>query len=307
MITEEFKRLNYFKGFFIQAEDCQSGEEYHIEKRKFHNTFLHTPGIAYGCLDNLKVTASADRFDSSIFIGAGYAIDGEGHDLYLPKLEQLKVVPEKYSPPATIYVTIRYYDEPINERINTANPEYTGCAFIKEKPVIEITKDEPDNNNVIELARIRLTKSARKITNPEDPDKPCDNEIDTTHVKKAGAVKSLTKLEDISDKKKVGSINVPPSSDSIPHDIDPNVRIEKVNIEEGNELAAAHRFYLVSAFPKKWDKDEESKEGDSKEAERITWRIESSYVDGAIEYRLFFKNYSEIEATVHYQICRLRQ
>ena len=69
MIKDGFKRINFFKGFFTQAEDWQSAQEYHIEKRKIHNRFLHIPGIVYGCLDNLNVTATEDG--TALYIGPG--------------------------------------------------------------------------------------------------------------------------------------------------------------------------------------------------------------------------------------------
>ena len=49
-MQEGFQRINYFKGFFIQAEDLQKAQKYHMEKRKLHNRFLHTSGIVRGCL-----------------------------------------------------------------------------------------------------------------------------------------------------------------------------------------------------------------------------------------------------------------
>lgn len=35
-MKEGFKRINFFKGFFTQAEDWQSAQEYHLEKRRIH-------------------------------------------------------------------------------------------------------------------------------------------------------------------------------------------------------------------------------------------------------------------------------
>jgi hypothetical protein len=283
IMKEGFKRINFFKGFFTQAEDWQSAQEYHLEKRRIHYSFLHTPGIVYGCLDNLKVTAGEEG--TSLYVAPGYAIDGEGHDLYLSKPEKVQIVPQNYNPPATVYAIIRYNEEKIDFRQNVANPEYSDYAFIKEYPVIEIATGEPDNNKVIELARIRLSKGATRIKNPEDTGNPGSNEIDMRYVRKAGAIKGPTRLEDLGEVVKEGEISVVASKDSIPSEDDTNVLIEKIEGED------AHRFYLTSAYPV--------------EEAHILWRIESIFSKGDVEYRLFFKNLSKKAVKVLYRVYRL--
>lgn len=282
-MKEEFKRINFFKGFFTQAEDWQSAQEYHLEKRKIHNRFLHTPGIVYGCLDNLNVTATEDG--TALYIAPGYAIDGEGRDLYLPRPDKLGINPQNYNPPATAYVVISYGQEEIDLRPNAANPEYSGHAFIKEWPKVEITTDEPDNHHVIELARIRLSEKATRVKKPEETDNPGPNEIDRRFITRAGATRTPVKLEDLGEIVKEGEIGVVPSTEAAPLEEDTNVLIEKIKGEN------AHRFYLVSAYPV--------------EKGRLFWRIESIFTRDVVEYRLFFKNISEKAAKVLYRVYRL--
>lgn len=279
----EFKRINFFKGFFTQAEDWKDSQEYHLEKRKIHNRFLHTPGIVYGCLDNLKVNATEEG--TSLYIGPGYAIDGEGRDLYLPRPDKIPINPQEFNPPSTVYIVISYDEEAIDLRTNVANPEYSGRAFIKECPKLRITKDEPDNHYVIELARIRLSREATGIRNPEQAENPGNNEIDIRYIRKAGATTRPVKLEDLGDLVKEGEISVVPSMDPMPLEEDTNVLIERIASE------SAHRFYVVSAYP--------VEEG------RILWRIESIFSRNAVEYRLFLKNISERAANVVYRVYRL--
>lgn len=282
MIKDGFRRINFFKGFFTQAEDWQSAQEYHTEKRRIHNGFLHTPGIVYGCLDNLKVTAT--ETDNSLYIAPGYAIDGEGRDLYLPKPEKIQIALQDHRFPVTIYVIIRYNEEKIDLRHNVANPELSDYAFFKEWPVVEITTAEPDNHNVLELARIHLSKEATRIKNQGNNETPGSNEIDSRYIKRAGTVKGGLKLEDFGEIVKEGEIGVTPSSESIPIEDDTNVLIEKIEGED------AHRFYQVSVYPL--------------EEARILWRIESIFAHGAVEYRLFFKNFSKRSVKVSYRIYR---
>lgn len=268
MLEEGFKRINFFKGFFTQAEDWQSAQQYHIEKRKIHNRFLHIPGIVYGCLDNLNVIATEDG--TALYIGPGYAIDGEGRDLYLPKPEKVSINPQDYIPPATVYVVISDGQEKIDLRPDAANPEHSGHAFIKEWPKVEITTDLPDNRHVIELARIRLSKGATRVKNPEDPDKPGSNQVDLRYIKRAGATTRPVKLEDIGkmipDEEGI-DVDVACSSEL---DEDIFITIETLSVEN------ADQFYLVNVYP--------LEEG------RVSWHIESVFSKDTVQYRVLIKN-----------------
>ena len=267
-MKDGFKRINFFKGFFTQAEDWQSAQQYHIEKRKIHNRFLHIPGIVYGCLDNLNVTATDDG--TALYIGPGYAIDGEGRDLYLPKPDKVSINPQDYIPPATVYVVISFSQEKIDLRPNAANPEYSGHAFTKEWPKMEITADEPDNQHVIELARIRLSKGATRVKNPEDTDNPGPNQVDLRYIKRAGATTRPVKLEDIGkmipDEEGI-DVDVACSSEL---DEDIFITIETLSVEN------ADQFYLVNVYP--------LEEG------RVSWHIESVFSKDTVQYRVLIKN-----------------
>jgi len=282
-VKEEFKRINFFKGFFTQSEDWQMAQEYHLEKRKFHNRFLHTPGIVFGCLDNLKVTGT--KKGTSLYVAPGYAIDGEGRDLYLSKPEKVSIAPQSYRPPKTVYVIIRYHEEKIDLRPNAANPEYSDYAFFREWPLVEITTDEPDNHRVIELARIALSQDATRVRDPEDLDSPGPNEIDLRYIRRAGVETGPMTLSDLGEVVREAETTVVASKEPIPSKDDTNVLIEKIRGKD------AHRFYLVSAYP-------------FKEAS-IRWRIESRFNKDTVEYRLFFKNFSNKAVKVFYKVYRL--
>ena len=284
-MNEEFKRINFFKGFFTQAEDWQAAETYHVEKRKIHNRYLHTPGIVFGTPENLMVSASQEG--TSLKVGPGYAIDGEGRDLWMPEAKNISVNLQDFNPPATIYVAISYQEEKIDRRPDSAkpeysaNPEYTGHAFIKEFAKLDVTSEKPDNKDAIELARVELKEEATRLKNPQDPDNPGPDEIDRRFIKRAGAVASRGMLEDLGKVVEHGTIRVRPSTEKKPH-----VLIEKIS-----GTADAHRFYIVSAYPV--------------EEARIQWRIESVFEGGNVEYRLFFENFSKSAADVRYRVFRL--
>jgi hypothetical protein len=276
-LQEGFKRINFFKGFFTQAEDWQQGQEYHIEKNKLHNRFLHTPGIVFGCLDNLDVLAKKNG--TVISVEPGCAIDSEGRELYLPTQKQLKINPQSYRPPKTVYVTIKYNEEEDEYRPNPENPEYSGHAFIKETPQIEIATKEPENSKTIELARISLSKSATLVGNPKDPDNPKTNEIDKTYIKRAGVDIGPITLGNL------GKIMSPDKPTRVP-----GKKEVKMHIEEASGRDK-HRFYLVSAYPH--------------EKATIHWRIESRFARNKVSYQLIIENLSENDVDVSYRVFRL--
>jgi hypothetical protein len=283
MIDEGFKRMSFFTGFFTQAKDWQAEQEYHMEKRRLHNQYLHTPGVVYGCLENLNVSTNEEG--TFLHISPGYAIDGEGRDLYLPKEERIPINPKKHTPPTIVYVVILHdTDKEEDWREDRANPEYSGYAFIKEYPKVDIATKEPDNHNFIELARIDLSKDAARVMNPKDPNSPGVNEINMKFVKAAGATSPI-RLEDLVSVVEDGETRVAPSKDAIPSEDDTSIEIEKI----GGKYSFG--FYVVSAYPV--------------EDARILWRVESKFGQGKAEYRLFFKNFSEKAVNVRYKIYKL--
>lgn len=279
---EEFKRINFFKGFFTQAEDWQQAEQYHIDKRRLHNISLHTPGVIQGYREGLKVWAGPDGME--INIGPGCAIDGRGRELYLEDTETKPIDPQGYKPPTTVYVVIRYEEKEVDPRRSYADPETTKNAFWKEKTEAYITETEPDNREVIELARIVLSEEASRVSDPDDPHNPTPNDIDRRFVKIAGP-RGRMRLADISEEVKEGQTKVAVSEDAVPSERDPNVLIERIEGED------RERFYLVNAYPL----------GPA----RISWRVESESDGDAVEYRLYFKNFSSESVKIAYRVLRL--
>jgi hypothetical protein len=276
-LQEGFKRINFFKGFFTQAEDWQQGQNYHIEKNKLHNRYLHTPGIVFGCLDDLNVVAKKNG--TVISIEPGCAIDSEGRELYLSAQKQIKINPQSYRPPTTVYVIIKYSEEEDEYRPNSENPEYSGHAFVKEMPQIEISVKEPEDSQVVELARISLTGSATLVGNPKDPDSPKSNEIDRRYIKRAGVDIGPIKLTNLGQKMS------PDKPTRVPGKTEVKIHIEEAKGDD------RHRFYLVSAYPH--------------DDATIHWRIESSLTRKTVSYQLILENLSENDVDVSYRVFRL--
>jgi hypothetical protein len=279
-MDEWFRRMNFFKGFFTQAEDWQAGQDYLVMKHWLHSQHLHTPGVAWGALENLRVTATEEG--TGVYVAPGYAIDGEGRDLFVPQPQRLQIRPQEYSPPATVYIIIRYAEEKVDSRPNATNPEYSGHAFVEERPLLDVTTNEPDNRRVIELARVSLSSDVTRLRNPRNAQSPGQNEIDVRFVQRAGAVRSRVQLSDIGQVVREGKLRVRGSSSYGDTTDDENVLIERI---EGKD---AHRYYIASVYPV--------------EETSISWRIEASYNNAAVEYRLYFNNRSQKAAEVFYRV-----
>ena len=106
----EFKRMNFFTGFFTTAEDWNTGQQYHIDKRKLHNCGLHTPGVIRGVPNEsgqMRVRAMSQP-SLDILVMPGAAIDADGNEIVLATSRTLTNVPENYTLPQIVYVAIRY-------------------------------------------------------------------------------------------------------------------------------------------------------------------------------------------------------
>jgi hypothetical protein len=180
-----FKRINFFEGFFTTDEDWNAAEAYHLEKRRLHNRVLHTPGVVPVEGGGLRVQARG-RSDLSFEVAPGFGIDGRGNELVLRDPAVKVVEADKLKLPQTIYVGIRYYEEPTDFIAYKENPRFKGHRRIEEKVKIEVMAREPDGVEALELARIRLEEGIREIRNALDPRVPGPGEIDLRFVPLAG-------------------------------------------------------------------------------------------------------------------------
>src|SRR5438105_1674924 len=147
-----FKRINFFEGFFTTDEDWNAAEAYHLEKRRLHNCVLHTPGVVPVEAGGLKLTARG-RGDLSFEVAPGYGIDGRGNELVLRDPAVKVIEADKLKLPQTVYVAIKYFEEPTDFIAYKENPRFKGHRRIEEKVKIEVMAREPDGVEAIELER----------------------------------------------------------------------------------------------------------------------------------------------------------
>ncbi|MET0400173.1 MAG: hypothetical protein ABW277_25510 [Longimicrobiaceae bacterium] len=140
------KRLKYFNHQFLRVEDFQEEQDYHLRMRRRLNRVLHTWGVAEG----LQVTAAAGA--SAVRVAAGTAIDEQGREIVLltERTEPLATYSVK-----TVYVTLRYLEEPTDETDETG----TGLEARRwtERPEVRIVDAPPARQGeVLVLARVSL-------------------------------------------------------------------------------------------------------------------------------------------------------
>lgn len=184
-VGQNFKRINFFEGFFTTDEDWNAAEAYHVEKRRLHNKVFHQPGVVPILGGGLKVT-SRGKGDLSFEVAPGYAVDGRGNEIVLrdPAVKVVEV--EKLKLPQTVYVGLRYFEEPTDFIAYKENPRFKGHRRIEEKCKVEVLARPPDNDEVIELARIRLEEGVRELRDAVDPRLPGPGELDLRYVPVAG-------------------------------------------------------------------------------------------------------------------------
>src|SRR6202165_1154698 len=120
-----FKRINFFEGFFTTDEDWNASEAYHLEKRRLHNRVLHTPGVVPVAMGGLKVQARG-RGDLSFEVAPGFGVDGRGNELVLRDPAVKVVEADKLKLPQTIYVAIKYFEEPTDFIAYKENTRFKG-------------------------------------------------------------------------------------------------------------------------------------------------------------------------------------
>ncbi len=162
----EFKRLNFFTGFFTQAKDWKEGQAFHVEKQKLLHRGLHKPGIMQG----LQVKPHPDG-GLKLQVTPGVALDGAGNLIVLPDTRPLAVtLPDPL--PALVYVAIEFTETESDYVSNAMDPDYSGYSRVTEQAVVTIMTSQPDNQLKVELARIALEPGVTGLVEPAEPDNP---------------------------------------------------------------------------------------------------------------------------------------
>lgn len=98
--ADPIRRLNYFAGRLLSADDLTSEQNYHRDKQRRHNLHCHGVGVVRG----LRVSTVRKNSGWRVAIGPGVAIDPAGNEIALCTTAQLQL-PKL---PAAILVGIRF-------------------------------------------------------------------------------------------------------------------------------------------------------------------------------------------------------
>ena len=141
------KRLRYFLQQFLTEKDFIDEQNYHLDRRRRHNRFCHTFGIADG-LEVTKVDAK------KVQVSSGTAIDLNGQEIVQDENFTIDLSNEKNFPPkSTVYITIQYQESSSDPQIPD-NPN-TDTRFL-EQPSIKASINAPTDSTVIQLAKFDL-------------------------------------------------------------------------------------------------------------------------------------------------------
>ncbi len=205
--TNKLERMNYFRGFLTTAEDWRAEQKYHRDKHRLHNEWQHaTPGIVRGYpkeppnelavmpvespppAENAVQGGDAPGGEGApvlqVRVLPGAAIDIHGNMLVLdaPLVRSLPRPPEG-SPESLVYIAIRYLEREADWLDNFEQPDYSGYKRIREYPAaVVVTTDAPDNQELIELARVRIQSGATGIGAPEAGQPAGVNQVDRGQV-----------------------------------------------------------------------------------------------------------------------------
>lgn len=151
------KKLNYFKGQFLEEDDFKDEQKYHVESQRLHNENLHTWGIVKG----LDVTIGDDK--KHLNISKGMAIDKDGKQIVLEKERKIKV--SKFSE-QSFYLSVLHKEEQTNDDERTGKK-----TRIEEMPDFDQETSKPEDTTKIILAKVIINPETEMIENIEMDDR----------------------------------------------------------------------------------------------------------------------------------------
>jgi hypothetical protein len=185
-----YLKPNFFEGLIVKEEDLNDILRYTVDKHRLYNQYFHSPGVVGSVMGELKVLAR-ERGDMSFEIAAGYAIDGQGNDIFVWEPEIRTIDLSEWKLPQTVYVAVEFVDEPMDFIVNKANPQYKGHRRVLETARVQVTGSEPDTVKTLELARIKLAEGTMVIKDAVNALDPGVGEIDLRFVPRSMGVGTL--------------------------------------------------------------------------------------------------------------------
>jgi hypothetical protein len=144
------KRMKYFKGEFLNQEDFEVEQSYHVEMLRNHNKNLHSYGIAEG------LDVPVDIGSKEVKVTSGMAIDAQGRQIVQDSDVSIPII---NTTETELYLTISYYQDETDSRDDNTGvgPNFTR---IVENPCIKFYEkgdfDKLDPSLYFLLAKVTL-------------------------------------------------------------------------------------------------------------------------------------------------------
>jgi len=131
---KQLERPHYFYGKLLTAADFQQEQDYHLDRSRRNNRFLHGWGIVSGlgvCIEDAY----------TVVVSPGLALDCAGNELVLAAPEEISLL----CLTGKQYLTIRYTETPVAEQ--PALQAGTEFSRIREGVCIELARINPAENH----------------------------------------------------------------------------------------------------------------------------------------------------------------
>jgi len=153
------KRVNYFDGQILGAQDFRDEQAYVIEKRRLLNRTLLGRGVVAGLLVSVPAGSSA-----ILMVEPGLAIDNRGREIELRVAVSLDIPPAAGSPQ---YIIVEYTERETDAvALPTATPK-TVASRIEEGAVMRFSDD--DDAAGVAVGRIARSGSGWRVDHAFKP------------------------------------------------------------------------------------------------------------------------------------------
>ncbi len=146
-MIEPVRRVHFFPGQLLTADDLQAEQDYHREMRYLHNRIL-----GYGVVHGLEVSVA----DGSVLVvAAGVAIDRRGREIVLAEEVRVDVAAVLLDPDTTMDLTVTWREE--QDAVTVPAPDdATVRPFTRwlERPAVTLGPPGQEPAESLVLARV---------------------------------------------------------------------------------------------------------------------------------------------------------
>jgi hypothetical protein len=155
------KRMNWFDRQFLRAQDFMDEQDYHLDRHRRHNQWMHTAGVVEG----LAVSGTAGT--NTVTIAVGTALDNLGREIVVRVPVLLTPLP---TGAALVEIYLRYSE---NESDPSTDPGVTGNTRINEPPLLQTRRvgiDAVPANGVLLAVAAVISANGQLAGAPPNPD-----------------------------------------------------------------------------------------------------------------------------------------